>query len=236
MISKGYKRRCLNSASPQPKTGAPLWRNRDYLLLWSGQAVSLIGTQVSQLAFPLLILALTHAPVQAGIAGALRALPYLFLRLPVGALVDRWNRKRVMLLCDSGRALALGSIPLAMALGQLTILHVYLVALIEGTLFVFFNLAEMSCLPCVVSPAQLPTDVARNETTTNIGYLLGPSLGGLLFGLGRMVPFLVDALSYLASVVSLRFIRTEFQGAHSPSSSSLWEDIRGSMPLPPASA
>lgn len=203
-----------------------LWRNRDYLLLWSGQAVSLVGTQVSQLAFPLLILALTHAPIQAGIAGALRTLPYLVLSLPAGALVDRWNRKRVMLLCDSGRALALGSIPLALVLGQLTIFQVYLVALIEGTLFVFFNLAEVSCLPRVVSPDQLPTAVARNETTTNIGYLLGPSLGGLLFGLGRMVPFLVDALSYLASVLSLRFIRTEFQERRAASSSTLWKDIR----------
>lgn len=204
----------------------PLWRNRDYLLLWSGQAISFVGTQVSQLAFPLLILALTHAPIQAGIAGALRALPYLVLSLPAGALVDRWNRKRVMILCDSGRALALGSIPLALVLGHLTILHIYLVALIEGTLFVFFNLAEVSCLPRVVSPAQLPTAIARNETTTNIGYLLGPALGGLLFGLGRMVPFLVDALSYLASVLSLRCIRTEFQEARSPSISRLWDDIR----------
>src|SRR5215469_15022979 len=91
-----------------------LWRNRDYLLLWGGQGISLIGTQVSQLGFPLLILALTHAPLQAGIAGALRALPYLALSLPAGALVDRWDRKRVMILCDSGRALALGSIPLAL--------------------------------------------------------------------------------------------------------------------------
>jgi MFS family permease len=203
-----------------------LWRNRDYLLLWGGQGISLIGTQVSQLAFPLLVLALTHAPLQAGIAGALRALPYLVLSLPAGALVDHWDRKRVMILCDSGRVLALGSIPLALVLGHLTILHVYLVALIEGTLFVFFNLAEVSCLPRMVAPAQLPTAVARNETTTNLGYLLGPSLGGLLFGLGRMVPFLVDALSYLASVLSLRFIRTEFQQAHAASSSRLWEDIR----------
>lgn len=204
----------------------PLWRNRDYLLLWSGQGISFIGTQASQLAFPLLILALTHAPLQAGIAGALRALPYLVLSLPAGALVDRWNRKRVMILCDSGRALAMGSIPLALVLGHLTIVHVYLVALIEGTAFVFFNLAEVSCLPRVVSSAQLPTAIARNETTTNIGYLLGPALGGLLYGLGRMVPFLVDALSYLASVLSLRWIRTEFQEVRSTSSSRIWEDIR----------
>src|SRR5579863_2624707 len=90
---------------------ASLWRNRDYMLLWSGQVVSNMGSQVSQLAFPLFILLLTHSPVQAGLAGALRALPYLIFSLPAGALIDRWDRKRVMILCDSGRALALGSIP-----------------------------------------------------------------------------------------------------------------------------
>ncbi len=75
-----------------------LWRNRDYMLLWSGQLVSSVGGQVSQLAFPLLILALTHSPAQAGLAGALRALPYLIFSLPAGALIDRWDRKRVMIL------------------------------------------------------------------------------------------------------------------------------------------
>ena len=68
-----------------------LWLNRDYMLLWSGQIVSNIGTQVSQLAFPLLILALTGSAAQAGFAGALRALPYVIFSLPAGALIDRWN-------------------------------------------------------------------------------------------------------------------------------------------------
>jgi MFS family permease len=72
-----------------------LWRNRDYMLLWSGQLISSTGTQISQLAFPLFILVLTHSPVQAGFAGALRALPYLIFSLPAGALIDQWDRKRV---------------------------------------------------------------------------------------------------------------------------------------------
>jgi MFS family permease len=93
-----------------------LWRNRDYLLLWSGEIVSELGTQVSQLAYPLLILALTGSPAQAGLAGTLRSLPYLLLSLPAGALIDRWNRKLVMILCDTGRALCLASIALALAI------------------------------------------------------------------------------------------------------------------------
>src|SRR5712691_9389655 len=89
-----------------------LWRNRDYLLLWSGQAFSAIGGSVSELAFPLLVLAITGSPAQAGIAAALRALPALFY-LIAGALIDRWNRKYVMIVCDLGRLLSLASIPVA---------------------------------------------------------------------------------------------------------------------------
>src|SRR5438552_19034865 len=83
-----------------PNKPQPLWRHRDYMLLWSGQVISSIGTQASQLAFPLLVLALTRSPAQAGFAGALRALPYLIFSLPAGALIVRWDSKRVMIFLD----------------------------------------------------------------------------------------------------------------------------------------
>lgn len=191
---------------------ASLWRNRDFLLLWGGQAVSTIGAQASQLAFPLLVLFLTRSPAQAGLAGAVRATPYLVLSLPAGALLDRWDRKRVMILCDLGRALALGSIPVAFAIGRLSLVQLYLAALLEGTLYVGFDLAEISCLPRVVSKEQLPAATARNQATEASSALLGPALGGALYGLGAALPFLADALSYTASVASLLLIRTPFQG------------------------
>src|SRR5437879_3468558 len=106
-----------------------LWRNQAYMLLWGGQIVSAVGTQVSDLALPLLVLYLTGSPAQAGLVGALGALPYVIFCLPAGALVDRWDCKRTMLLCDSVRTLSLGSLPLAYALGHLTLLQIYLVAL-----------------------------------------------------------------------------------------------------------
>ncbi len=188
-----------------------LWRNRDYMLLWSGQAISSTGSGVSQLAFPLLVLALTGSPAQAGLVGALRQLPYFIFTLPGGALIDRWDRKKVMMLCDTGRALSLGSIPLAFALGHLTILQLYLVSLIEGTLFVFFDLAETAALPQVVSKEQLPAATAQNQVAFGITSLLGPPLGGLMFSLQKILPFLADALSYAVSVLSLLFIRVRFQ-------------------------
>ena len=107
-----------NTKDVTPRQPRSLWLNRDFMLLWSGQVVSNVGTQVSTLAFPLLILALTGSPAQAGFAGALRALPYLIFSLPAGALIDRWDRKLTMILCDTGRALSLASIPVALAIGH----------------------------------------------------------------------------------------------------------------------
>src|SRR6266446_9616017 len=199
------------AAAPGPKRPISLWRIRDYVLLWSGQMVSSIGTQVSLLAFPLLILAITHSPAQAGIIAALRGLPYALFILPAGALIDRWNRKRVMFLCDTGRALALGSIPVAILLGHLTIVQLYIVSLVEGTLFTFFNLAETACLPHVVAKQQLPAAAAQNSIVDSTSGLIGPSLGGVLYGIGRAIPFLTDAITYGLSVLSLFFIKAKFQ-------------------------
>jgi predicted MFS family arabinose efflux permease len=190
----------------------PLWRNRDYMLLWSGQVISTLGTSASAIVYPLLILALTNSPAAAGLAGALGSAPYIVFSLPVGALIDRWDRKRVMILCDLGRALTLASIPVAIWLHALTIWQIYAAALIEGSLFVFFNLAEVAALPRVVMKEQLPAAAAQNEAAFGAAAIVGPSLGTFLYQvLGRGAPFIADAVSYLASVFSLFFIRTRFQ-------------------------
>ncbi len=188
-----------------------LWRNRDYVILWSGQTVSSIGSGVSELAFPLLILALTHSPAQAGFAAAVRTIPYLIFSLLAGAFVDRWNRKRTMILCDIARALVLGAIPFTFAFGLLTIWQLYFVTFIEGTLYVFFSLAEAAALPHVVEKTQLPSATAMHNATYGVAALLGPSLGGILYAAGRTIPFLADALSYVASAISLAFIRVRFE-------------------------
>ncbi|HEY7834460.1 MAG TPA: MFS transporter [Ktedonobacterales bacterium] len=200
-------------AAPRPRS---LWRNGDYMLLWGGQTVSSIGSGVSTIAFPFLVLALTRSAPLAGLAGALRALPYVLFSLPAGALIDRWNRNRVMILCDTGRALALGSIPVAVLLHHLSVTQIFAVTFIEGALYVFFNLAEVACLPRVVPPEQLPAATGQNGATEGIALLISQPLGGLLFSLNALLPFLADAVSYVVSVVSLRFIRTRFQEARAP--------------------
>ncbi|GCE28852.1 MFS transporter [Dictyobacter alpinus] len=195
----------------------PLWRNRDFLLLWNGQSISMLGSNVSALALPLLVLALTHSPAQAGFLTAMRLLPYLLFSLPAGALLDRWNRKTVMICCELTRWLALGSVPLAYALGHLTLLQLYLVAFVEGSGYVFASLAQISALPQVVAEPRLAQAYALDTVSESLGTLLGPSLGGFIIGLtpvvvlGASYAYLADSLSYLVSLISLLCIRTSFQ-------------------------
>jgi MFS family permease len=202
----------LPSATPV----VPLWRNRDYVLLWGGQVVSAAGSRVSLVAFPLLLLSLTGSPAQAGLVAALRGVPYVLLMLPAGALIDRWDRRRVMVLCDGARALALGSIPLAAALGRLSLVQIGAVALVDGFGEIFFGTAEASALPRVVPREQLSAAGAQYQLIDALSWLLGPALAGVLFGVGSGLPFLVDAISYACSVATLLSIHARFQEERAP--------------------
>jgi len=126
----------------------------------------------------------------------------------------------------TARAISLGSIPLAFAIGHLTLLQLYLVSLIEGTLFVFFNIAEVACLPQVVRKEDLPTVAAQTEFTQSMSFLFGRSLGGILYSLGRLFPFLADSVSYIVSVLSLTFITVPFQEKRGGVPRKLWVEIR----------
>lgn len=179
-----------------------------------GQAVSSLGTAVTQTAYPLLVWDSSHSAALVGLVGGLGTLPYLLLSLIVGALIDRWDRKRVMILCDAGRALNLASVLIALFLGRLTGVQICVNTLIEGTFFVFFNLAEVACLPRVVSTEQLPLATSQNEATMGTTILIGPLLGGALYSLRQFVPFLADAVSYAVSVLTLSLIHAPFQQEH----------------------
>lgn len=177
----------------------------------TGQTISTVGDSVTNIAAPLLILALTHSPAQAGIAAALGSLPYLLFTLPAGALIDRWNRKQVMIICDLGRALNLIFFLIALFTGHLTILQIYINLFIEGILSVFFNIAQVASLPLVVDKQQLPAAYSVDLTLSNLATLVGPPLGGLLYAINNTVPFLADTLSYLVSAFSLTLVKTSFQ-------------------------
>ncbi|MER7583595.1 MFS transporter [Kitasatospora sp. NPDC097691] len=208
-----------------PRNVPPLLRNRDFLLLWQGAAVSGLGSNASSVAYPLLVLALTGSPADAGTAGFVALVPQLLFQLPAGALVDRWNRRRTMIWCDVLRILAIGSVAAALLLDRLSLPHILAVGFVEGTLTVCFQIAASAAVPNVVHPSQLAAALSRNEARARGATMLGKPLGGALFGFGRALPFLFDAASYLWSLVSLLLIRTEFQAERRPRSGPLHREL-----------
>jgi predicted MFS family arabinose efflux permease len=188
--------------------------------------VSTFGSSASSVIYPLLILALTNSPSAAGIASALRILPYIAFSIPVGALVDRWDRKRVMVVCDVGRLIAVSCIPIAIWFQVLALWQIYVVSVIEGTFFVFFNIAEVAALPRVVPKEQLPAATAQNHGAFSAAVVAGPSVGTLLYEwLGRAAPFVFDALTYLASALSVLAIRAPMRSEARADSGNLRRDI-----------
>jgi len=195
-----------------PDAGS-LWRNRDFQLLWTGQAASALGSRASTVAYPLLVLTLTGSPADAGIVGFAATIPYLVLQLPAGVLVDRVDRRRMMIACDAGRMLVLAGVAAAVATGNAPLWLLILTALAEGCLTVVFNLAELSAIQLLVPSGQLEPALAQNEARVRGAGLLGQPLGGFLFGLGRAVPFAADAVSYGVSLVTLAGIRRSLRAA-----------------------
>jgi len=189
----------------------PLRRNRDFVLLQIGQALSTVGSEASGIAYTLLVLALTGSPAKAGLASFARLVPYALFALPAGVASDRFNRKWLMIWADIVRVLALGSLGVSAATGHVTFFQILMVAFVEGTMFVIFNIAEIGAVRSVVPALQLQRAFATEQARMSTVYLAGPPLGGALFGLARSLPFLVDAVSYAFSTGTLLAMRTPFQ-------------------------
>jgi MFS family permease len=188
-----------------------LWRHRDFLVLWGGQSVSEIGSSITVLAVPLAAVVLLNASTfQVGLLTAMSTLSFLLVALPAGALVDRAAKHRLMMWCDLGRLLLIGSVPLATLPGlHLTYLHLLIVALLAGVLTVFFDVAYQSYLPVLLDKEDLVDGNGKLGTTQSFAQFAGPALGGLLVGaLGAARAMIADAASYGLSAVSLFLIRT----------------------------
>lgn len=188
------------------------------MLLWSGQALSSIGSAVTRVAYPLLVLAVTHSAAKAGIVGFAHDLPVALLALPAGVLADRMNRRHLLVGCDAVRALALAAIPIGLLAGHLPYGVIVAVAAIDGAGWVVSYVGERGVLPQLVAPEQLREAVARNESRIFGALMAGPPLGGLLFGIGRAVPFLADVASYVVSTITKLLIRTPFQESRTEAS------------------
>ena len=196
-----------------------LWHHGNFLRLWTAQAVSLFGTQVTSLALPTVAILLLHASsIEVGVLVAIPWLAYLCFGLCAGVIVDHFPRRRIMIVADIGRATALGSIPLAFALDLESSAQLYFVAAVVGVLNVFFDVAYQAYLPTLLEQNQLIEGNAKLASGEAAALTGGPALGGLLIGaVGAAMALVSDAFSYLISALCIASItqRKELPAQHS---------------------
>jgi MFS family permease len=200
----------LTRTAPATAPARPsLWRSRNFLLLWSGQTVGELGTRISGVAVPLLAADILHASTfQISLLTFLAWLPYLIFSLPVGILADRVDQRRLMIVCDLGRAALMASLPVVALVGHLTLAFLYVVVSLSGVLTVAFTVAYRSMLPRLVGADQLVDGNAKLVTSQQLAELAGPTLSGALIGLiGAARTFFANALAFAVSAVTLLLIR-----------------------------
>jgi hypothetical protein len=202
-------------------TLVPLRRNRDFMLLQTGQLLSALGTASASIAYPLLVLALTGSPAKAGIVGFARTLPLALFALPAGLAADRWNRKHLMIGADAIRAAAVAAIAGIVLADAAAFWPIPVAAFVEGGGTAVFAACQAGAVRAVVPIRQLPAATAVRTGRAAAVFLVGPPLGGALFGIARALPFVVDAVSYTFSIVALGAMRTPFQEDRQPELASI---------------
>ncbi len=213
------------------RRGGGLVRHRDFLLLWTGQSVSDLGTAVSTVVFPLIAVVYLHASAfQVGVLAGVEWIPWLLIGLPAGVWVDRSRCRPLMLGCDVLRAALIASVPIAAAMGHLGLAQLFVVAMLTGVATVVFQVAYLSYIPALLGRDDLVEANAKLQGSSAVAQVVGPGLGGLLVQAFR-APFalIVDAASYVVSALALVSIRQREPYRTSTGQRSLRREIADGM-------
>lgn len=199
----------MSAPAVRPPPG--LKGNTDFLLLWAGAGLSFLGSRVSAYAYPLIVLWATGSATAAGLVAAAAQLPYLLVQLPAGVLADRVDRRRLMVICDIGRALVVGVVVVLVLVNGVHPVHLAVFGFVESSFTVVYRVAERAALPSVVAPESIGTATARNEARERAAGLLGQPGAGLFAALSSWAPFLFTAITHVLSLVMLLRIRGPLQ-------------------------
>ncbi|WP_435642869.1 MFS transporter [Streptomyces sp. H49] len=214
------------ATGPESEPLAPLRHNRDFVLLWVGAAATALGARVSGIAYPLLVIWTTGSASSAGMVGFAALLPNLLVQMHAGALVDRFDRRRLMILCDLGSLLATGAVAAAVVAGHVWIGLLMAATFVQGSLAIFYRLAERAGVRHLVPAAQLPKALSANEARTQAAGLFGQPGGSVLYAVGRSAPFLLATAAHAVSLCSLLMIRGKFQDERRQPPGNLTEELR----------
>ncbi|HEX2913838.1 MAG TPA: MFS transporter [Chloroflexia bacterium] len=206
-----------------------LWRETDFMKLWTGRTVSELGSHITASGLPILAaLLLGASPLEMGLLASAGAFPVIVVGLFAGVWADRLTRRPIMIAADFGRAVLLLSIPLAYLIGVLSLAQLLIVAALAGILNIFFEVASQSYLPSLVKPDQLLEGNSKLAASLSLAEIGGPPLAGLLIQLlTAPLAILFDALSFLFSAFSLGLIRKpEISPARPEAQESIWREVR----------
>ena len=192
-----------------PATKTSLWRDANFLTLWSGQSLAQFGAQITELAVPVLaVLLLGASEFEIGVLNAANVAAFLLVGLPAGAWIDRLRKRHVMIAADIVRALALAAVPALWMLGVLQIWQLVAIAFVVGIATVFFDVSYQSIVPSLVRPRQIAEANGKLQATYELANIAGPGIGGWLVGvLTAPVAMLATAGTYAVSVVALLLTR-----------------------------
>ncbi|MFE4588354.1 MFS transporter [Streptomyces laurentii] len=185
----------------------PLRRNRRFQTLWIGAAAANLGLETVEVAYPLLIMALTGSPALAGLFGFTQIGTALLVGLPAGVVVDRWDRRRILLISEAVRALTLAFIVLSLMAGRANFGLLIAAAVVLGTGTAFGAPARMLLIRAVVPDEQLTAALSQDEARSGAAALAGPPLGGALFLVSRAFPFLAAIAGFVISFLCALLIR-----------------------------
>ena len=151
--------------------------------LWTGQSISEFGSQISQLAIPLLALYELHATTfEFAVLGVLGFMPFILFALPAGVWVDRLRRRPILIVGDASRAILLGLIPILWAMGVLEIWQLFVITFVIGIFTVFFDVAYQSYLPALIERDDLVDGNSKIQLTVSVAQVAGPASSGALIG------------------------------------------------------
>ena len=198
---------------PAPPAWAelPLRKNRDFLLLWTGAGFATLGVQLTFVVYPLLVIWHSDSATAAGLVTAAAVLPHLVVQLPAGAFVDRFDRRRLMITCDTGCIVATASVLVAVYLDIIWLPHLMLAAFVHGSLGICYELAERTAVPHLVHETQVAKALGQNEARKRAVGMVSDPLGTLAFSFVRWVPFLLTTVAHVVSLLELVLIRQRFQ-------------------------
>ncbi|MFD0557136.1 putative MFS family arabinose efflux permease [Stackebrandtia endophytica] len=215
--------------APPPKRRksrfATLSANRDFRMLWLGQAGSELGGSLTTLTAPLLAVAITGSTVAAGVLGSIGFVSIWLAQLPAGYLADLVDRRTVMLWCDAIRLALMATFAVLVMLDMATLWQLLVLTVAGSALGVVFRAAQQQAIRVIVARDQIPEAVSITQARGFAISMVGPPVGGVLYAVGRALPFFANAVSYAVSMLFVWRVRTPLKPPNRPTARRLLPDM-----------